>query len=135
MPFLVIAFMSAIVQLMINTGQIVLIAQAFETSFLAFWSPFIGAFGAFITGSATISNIMFGSFLNTAAGIMNLAGEKILALALVGAAAGNMVSLADILAAEAVVGLKNEERRILKGVIVPCLVYLLLVGLVGILII
>lgn len=134
-PFLVIAFMSAMVQIMTNTGQIALIAQIFETRFLAFWTPFIGAFGAFLTGSATVSNIMFGNFLNTAAGIMHLAGGKILALTLVGAAAGNMVALADILSGEAVVGLKNEERRILKGVIVPCLVYVLLAGLIGILII
>lgn len=142
-PFLVIAFMSAIVQIMINAGQnltglsspIVLIAQTFETMLLPFWAPFIGAFGAFITGSATISNIMFGNFLNTAAGIMHLAEGKILALALVGASAGNMIALADILSAETVVGLKNEERRILKGVIVPCLIYLLLTGLIGILII
>ena len=141
-PFIVITFMSAIVQLMINAGQnltglsspIVLIAQAFETPFLAFWSPFIGAFGAFITGSATISNIMFGSFLNTAAVIMNLAAGKILALALVGASAGNMIALADILSAEAVVGLRNQERRVLKGVIVPCLICLLIAGLIGILI-
>ncbi len=142
-PFLVIAFMSAIVQIMLNAGQnltglsspIVLIAQTFETLFLPFWAPFIGAFGAFITGSATVSNIMFGNFLALAAKALNMVSGKILALTLVGAAAGNMVALADILSGEAVVGLKNEERRILKGVIVPCLVYLLLAGLIGILII
>jgi lactate permease len=142
-PFLVIAFMSAIVQIMLNAGQnltglsspIVLIAQTFETLFLPFWAPFIGAFGAFITGSATVSNIMFGNFLALAAKALNMVSGKILALTLVGAAAGNMIALADILSGEAVVGLKNEERRILKGVIVPCLVYLSLAGLIGILII
>lgn len=134
-PFLVIAFMSAIVQIMINSGQIALIAESFETPLLPFWTPFVGAFGAFITGSATVSNIMFGNFLALAAKALNMVSGKILALALVGAAAGNMVALADILSGEAVVGLKNEERRILKGVIIPCLVYLSLAGLIGILII
>ena len=46
-----------------------------------------------------------------------------------------MIALADIIAAEAVTGLKNEERKILKGVIIPCVIYIGLVGLVGLLII
>jgi lactate permease len=139
-PFLVIAAISALGQLMINSGQnlsgfpsaLTLIAQKFETPALPFWTPFIGAFGSFITGSATVSNIMFGSFLEFAGKVMGLATNKILSLALVGAAAGNMIALADILAAETVVGLKNREREVLKGVILPCLIYILLVGLVGI---
>ena len=42
-----------------------------------------------------------------------------------------MIALADILTAEAVAGVKNSEVQVLKGVIVPCLVYLLIVGLIG----
>lgn len=42
-----------------------------------------------------------------------------------------MIALADVLAAEAVVGLKNMEREVVKGVLIPCLVYLLLVGVWG----
>jgi L-lactate permease len=49
----------------------------------------------------------------------------------VGAAAGNMIALADILAAESVVGLKNKERHVLAGVLIPCLIYISIVGLVG----
>ena len=44
-----------------------------------------------------------------------------------------MIALADIIAAEAVVGLKNEEAKVLKGVIIPCLIYVLIVGFVGLL--
>jgi lactate permease len=142
-PFLVIASISIVVQLMINSGQnlsglpssIALIAKNFETALLPFWAPFIGAFGSFITGSATISNIMFGNFLNFASQAINMDAAKILALALVGGAAGNMVALADMLAAETVVGLKNKERAILKGVIIPCLIYLILAGIIGLLIV
>lgn len=141
-PFLVIAFISIVVQLMINSGQnlsglsssIALIAQQFETALLPFWTPFIGAFGSFITGSATISNIMFGNFLDIASKATGMDTAKILALALVGGAAGNMTALADILAVETVVGLKNQERAILRGVIIPCLIYLVIAGIVGLLI-
>ena len=142
-PFLVIIFMSSIVQIMINSGQntsglpaaIKLIAKGFETSLLPFFAPFIGAFGSFITGSATVSNIMFGNFFNTASIDLGLNVAVILALGVVGAAAGNMIALADILAAEAVTKIKNSEIQIIKGVIVPCVIYLILVGLIGILII
>jgi lactate permease len=102
---------------------------------LPFWAPFVGAFGCFLTGSATVSNLMFGNFFNLASLAIGLDATKILSLALVGAAAGNMTGLADILAAEAVVGMKNEERGVLKGVIIPCLIYLVLVGIIGILLV
>jgi len=78
---------------------------------------------------------MFGNFLNTASKVMDFDAAKILALGLVGAAAGNMIALADIITAEAVVGLHNKTRFVLKGVIVPCLVYLFVVGFIGLLVI
>ncbi|MDD5430825.1 MAG: L-lactate permease [Candidatus Pacebacteria bacterium] len=142
-PLFVIASVSIVVQLMINSGQnlsglpssIALIAKNFETTLLPLWTPFISAFGCFITGSATVSNLMFGNFLNFASQAINMNSAKILALALVGGAAGNMIALADMLAAEAVVGLKNQERAVLKGVIIPCLIYLILTGIIGMLII
>ena len=140
-PFLVIAVMSALVQIMIYSGNnrsgllapLEYLASSLKVAWLPFISPFIGAFGSFLTGSATISNIMFGDLLATASQIINLNAGKILALELVGAAAGNMIALADILAAEAVVGLKEKTRTVLKGVFIPCLIYVLLIGIVGML--
>jgi len=55
----------------------------------------------------------------------------ILSLGVVGAAAGNMIALADILTAEAMTGVKNGEVQVLKGVIIPCLLYLTILGIVG----
>ena len=140
-PFLVIVSMLAMVQIMINSGQntsglpsaIIIIAKFFETSFLPFFAPFIGAFGGFITGSVTVSNILFGSLFYTASSGLGINSQAVLSLGVVGAAAGNMIALADILTAEAVVGVKNQERQILKGVFIPCMIYLILIGLIGIL--
>jgi lactate permease len=138
-PFLVIVFMSVISQLMVNSvrnqtslpSMISFLAIHFKNAFLPLWAPIVGGFGGFLTGSITVSNLMFGNFLAVAAKELGFGVDKILALALVGAAAGNMIALADIMAAEAVVGLKNEERTVLKGVIVPCIIYILLVGAIG----
>ncbi len=70
-PFLVIASMSIMVQLIINSGfnlsglpsTLKVISKGFEVPALPFLAPIAGAFGSFLTGSATISNIMFGNFL------------------------------------------------------------------------
>ncbi|MCL5091173.1 MAG: L-lactate permease [Patescibacteria group bacterium] len=140
-PFAVILLMAVLVQLMINSEHnysglpsvLTALAQSFKTPILPFFSPFIGAFGSFLTGSATLANIMFGNILLLAARSLDLSVSLILALALVGGAAGNMIALADMLAAQAVVSLKNQERQIIKGVIFPCLIYLVLVGVLGIL--
>lgn len=142
-PFLVIALISIMVQLMINSGQNIsnnlsflqIMAINFRTSLLPFISPFIGAFGSFLTGSVTISNIMFGSILQSTSIVMGFNTAIILSLELVGAAAGNMIALADIIPALTVVGLKGQEREVVKNVIIPCSIYVLLVGLVGLLII
>lgn len=138
-PFLVIVSMLAMVQIMINSGQnttglpsaIAIIAHFFETSFLPFFAPFIGAFGGFITGSVTVSNVLFGHLFYAASTPLGLNSETILSLGVVGAAAGNMIALADILTAEAVVRVKNQETDILKGVFIPCMTYLVLVGIIG----
>lgn len=141
-PFIVVFSMLAMVQLMINTGNnysglasaLTIITRIFDTQLLPLFVPFIGAFGAFMTGSVTVSNIMFGNLFNVAAIHLAMNASFILALGVVGAAAGNMIALADILTAEAVTGLKNSEIAILKGVLVPCLIYLTALGIVGLIV-
>lgn len=141
-PFFVVFSMLAMVQIMINSGNnysgllsaISLMTKSFETALLPLFAPFIGAFGAFMTGSVTVSNIMFGHLFNMAAINLSLNTSIILSLGVVGAAAGNMIALADILTAEAVTGTKNSEVSVLKGVIVPCFIYLLILGIIGIII-
>ncbi len=130
-PFLVVFSMSALAQIMINSGQTEVIAQNLKTNLLPVISPFLGAFGSFMTGSATVSNIMFGGLLAKAAVDLGMIPSIILSLGVVGAAAGNMIALADIMPALAVVNLKGKERSILKRVFVPCLIYIALVGIIG----
>lgn len=141
-PFLVIAVISIMVQLMIyssrnisgNYSILQIIANNFKTPFLPFIAPIVGAFGSFLTGSVTISNIMFGTIFQNISLVMGFNTALILSLELVGAAAGNMIALADILPALAVAGLKGKEREVIKNVIVPCLIYVLLVGIIGLLV-
>jgi L-lactate permease len=50
---------------------------------------------------------------------------------LVGASLGNMVALADMVAAETVVGLKNQESQLIKTILPYCLFVVALVILFG----
>lgn len=134
-PFFIIAAMSALAQIMINSGQDDILAQGLKTAALPLIAPVIGAFGSFMTGSATVSNIMFGGLLARVAIDIGIIPAVILSLELVGAAAGNMIALADIIPALAVVGLKGKEREVLKRVIIPCLIYVIIVGLIGLLVV
>ena len=62
---------------------------------------------------------------------MGIVPAKILALQLTGGAAGNMIALTNIVAAESTVGLEHKEQKILSLNIIPCLVYLAAAGIIG----
>lgn len=109
------------------------LAAYVRNGFLPLWAPFLGTFGSFLTGSVTVSNMMFGSFLAEAARQINLNVEIILALTVVGGAMGNMIALADILVAEAALGMKNRERDVVKRVVFPCLISVSIIGVFGLL--
>lgn len=138
-PFLVTAAMGVLVQVMEATGKnpyhfvsmIGLIAGVFTTNLLAFWTPFIGAFGAFTTGSATMSNILFGKSLALSASSLGFGVDKILGLLLAGAAAGNIIAISDVSAGVAVVTIPNGVRRVIRGTLAVCLLYLVLLAVVG----
>jgi lactate permease len=91
----------------------------------------IGALGAFIAGSNTVSNLMFGLFQFGVATKLEMPSYIIVALQAVGAAAGNMIAIHNIVAASATVGFLGKEGMILKKTILPTIYYLIVVGLLG----
>ncbi len=96
-----------------------------------FFAPTIGALGAFIAGSNTISNLMFSLFQFSIAEQLLISGTITVALQAVGAAAGNMIAIHNVVAASATVGLLGKEGAVLRKTIIPTLYYLTVVGLLG----
>jgi len=94
-----------------------LVAEIFSKSgyFYIFLAPLIGAFGAFIAGSATVSNLIFGGLQSNVASIGIYSESLLLALQTVGGSAGNMIAIHNIVAACSLVGLKNYESTIIKS--------------------
>ncbi|MCG8323970.1 MAG: L-lactate permease, partial [Thiotrichales bacterium] len=93
----------------------------------------IGAIGAFIAGSNTISNLTFSLFQFGVGIETGLSPLVIVALQAVGGAAGNMICIHNIVAASATCGLIGQEGRLIRKTIIPTLYYLLVAGLLGLL--
>ena len=96
------------------------------------FSPLIGALGAFIAGSNTISNMMFSFFQHQVAVEIGISGAFTVALQAVGGAAGNMICVHNVVAACATVGLLGVEGTLIRRVLLPLTYYLLASGLIGI---
>jgi lactate permease len=95
------------------------------------FAPSVGALGAFIAGSNTVSNLMFSLFQHGVATQLAISGAMVVALQAVGAAAGNMIAIHNVVAASATVGLLGQEGSTLRKTILPTLYYLLVVGTLG----
>ena len=94
-------------------------------------APSIGALGAFIAGSNTVSNMMFSQFQFGVAQSLGISSALIVAVQAIGAAAGNMVAIHNVVAASATVGLLGREGSILRKTIWPTLYYVLFTGLIA----
>jgi lactate permease len=98
-----------------------------------FFAAFIGALGSFITGSNTVSDLLFADFQYGIAATLELPRQIIVALQAVGGAMGNMVCIHNIVAASATVGLVGVEGLILRRNVLPLILYGAVVGIMGLL--
>ena len=78
-------------------------------------SPWIGLLGAFMTGSNTNSNVVFGVFQQETAQLAGLSAALILAAQTTGGAIGSMIAPAKILVGCSTVGLSGKEGPVLKA--------------------
>ena len=94
-------------------------------------APSVGALGAFIAGSNTVSNMMLSQFQFGVASTLGISGALIVAVQAIGAAAGNMVAIHNVVAASATVGLLGREGAILRKTFWPTVYYVLMTGIVA----
>ena len=96
-----------------------------------FFAGITGALGAFIAGSNTVSNLTFAVFQYGVAERLAMSTVMIVSLQAVGAAAGNMIAIHNVVAASATVGLLGKEGDTLRKTILPTIYYLLVLGICG----
>ncbi|WP_153395502.1 L-lactate permease [Ornithinicoccus halotolerans] len=95
------------------------------------FSPWIGALGAFIAGSNTVSNLTFSQFQWSTGHEIGVPPEKVVALQAVGGAGGNPIAIHNIVAASATVGLLGREGDLIRKTILVTLYYCLAAGSIG----
>lgn len=122
----------------INTEELISMPQYIAESMAEhlgfmwmFVAPFLGELGAFITGSATVSTLTFSPIQYSVANQLGLDINTVMAAQTMGAGAGNMICVHNVVAASAVVGLSGKEGDIIRKTLIPAVVYGLMIGLAG----
>ena len=75
--------------------------------------------------------MMFSQFQFEVAQTLSVSSVIVIALQAVGAAAGNMIAIHNVVAASATVGLLGREGATLRKTIIPTFYYLVVTGLIG----
>ena len=128
----------ALVQLMLNSGvnpsgypgMITAMAQILSKTFGGIYiviAPFIGILGTFVSGSNTVSNMLFAPMQFESALMLDISPVIIVAAQCVGGGIGSMLSVNNIIASCATVGIERAEGRIIKKNCVPMIIYAVLV--------
>ena len=141
-PFISLFFAVPMVQIMIISGtndnafvsMPIAMAQFMETLFRSTWpliDAFVGALGGFMSGSNTVSNMLFSLFQYSIAGNLGISHIILVSLQNVGGSFGNMINVQKIITACAVVGLIGVEGLIIKRTIIPMTIAILITGIVG----
>jgi lactate permease len=138
---IVLVFIIAITQLLLvsemNQADIPSMPQVLGSGFASVlgsgfivFSAFLGALGSFMTGSATVSNLLFAGLQVDAARALETSAASFLALQLIGAGIGNMISLHNIAMAAGAAGLEAKEGQVIKETTIPVVVVCLTAGVV-----
>ncbi len=96
-----------------------------------YFASYLGALGAFFSGSNTVSNLTFGGIQVGIAQASHLNVSSILAFQSVGGAMGNMTCINNIVAVCSVLGISAEEGFILKRTAIPMVLYGVIVAVAG----
>ncbi len=142
-PFFALLFVLMFVQVFIYSETAsqaslpVIIAQILSETSGAFWpfvAPFVGALGAFVAGSATVSNLIFSGLQYDIALSSQFNIALMLSLQAMGASFGNVIALHNVVAALTIAGLSERySHRIIRGNLTPMMIMLVVLGAVGLL--
>jgi len=93
-------------------------------------SPIVGVLGSFMSGSATVSNLLFASLQFETASILQIPEVLIVAAQSSGAALGNMICVNNVVAVCATVGCVGAEGTIIRRNAIPAFIYYLFIMII-----
>lgn len=120
--------------MMSHSGMTYILAQGLSESFgqtlYPVVAPFIGALGAFITGSNNNSNVLFGVLQMNTAQLLGLSTTLILAAQTAGGSLGSIMAPAKVIVGCSTVGLNDREGEVIGRMLIYGVLLLLLVSAV-----
>lgn len=133
-PAIGILSMMAMAMVMANAGMTRTLAewlsQAVPADLYAVVGTAIGALGAFMTGSNTNSNAVFGTLQMDTAGLLGISVTVVLATQTSAAAIASLLAPAKIMVGASTVGMSGDEGRVLRALVLyGGLLLLLIAGL------
>lgn len=131
--FITICSVLATAKVMIYSGMISDIAHSAVVatgSVYPFVAPLVGVLGAFVTGSGTSTNVLFGNLQLETALSLNLNPYWITASNVMGAGIGKMVCPQNIAIGAGAIGITGSDSKILAAVFKYFVVYALLAGVI-----
>ena len=91
-------------------------------------APIVGVFGAFVSGSNTVSNVMFAALQFKTAVLIGLPATMIVMCQSLGGAIGNMICVNNVVAVSATTGAEGKEGKLILAALIPCIIYSLMVS-------
>ncbi|AFZ74660.1 L-lactate permease [Natronobacterium gregoryi] len=148
-PLIALVFVIAMVEVMLETtahveagataaasvpdgSMIVVLAEATAAAIGPAYpmiAPAVGALGAFIAGSITVSNITFSAFQFEVAQTLDMPTQILVGAQSIGGAIGNVIAIHNVIAALATVGLVGKTGRVIRLNLIPVAYYLIVGGL------
>ena len=98
-------------------------------------APFIGLLGAFVTGSNTNSNVIFGSLQETAANSLGMSVAVMCAVQSIGASVGCAIGPTTVSLGSTAAQIQGEESRIYKKTLIPILATTMILGVINLILI
>ncbi|MFP4482295.1 MAG: L-lactate permease [Thermovirgaceae bacterium] len=134
--FVSLVFLVSTATIMMGSGmteKIALDVASFTGPSYPLFAPFLGILGAFITGSNTNSNVIFGALQQTIAETLNVNSTAMCGVQSIGGSAGCAVGPTQVLLGTSSTGLQGEESLIYKALVIKVLFLGLLLGLANVL--
>ncbi|NDJ52702.1 MAG: L-lactate permease [Chloroflexi bacterium] len=129
-----IAAMVGMATTMSHAGMTNLLARGLSESVSAglypVVAPFIGTLGAFMTGSNTNSNVVFGLLQLETARLLGLSVSLTLAAQTAGASLGSVFAPAKVIVGSSTVGLAGEEDQVIRQMLIYGLIPVAVIALI-----
>lgn len=120
--------------IMVESGMTYTLAKGISVGLGAIYpvfAPLVGVLGAFMTGSNTNSNVMFGAFQAQVASLLGVSTLIMASAQSVGGSIGSMLAPAKVIVGTSTVGLTGREGEVIGKTLKYCLLLAVVLGIIA----